>query len=95
MLTQAQMQRYSNESGLRDIMIADWDDFRQLLNRAVPIDRDRITADCVRGFRFLADLTPDERSLAADAHQREQALWGRLRTELATARPAGKPQAVS
>jgi hypothetical protein len=60
----------------------DWDDLRQLVNRAVVIDRDKITADCVRGFGFLAELTPDERGLANDAHQREQALWGRLRTEL-------------
>jgi predicted nucleotidyltransferase component of viral defense system len=61
----------------------DWDDLRQLVNRAVAIDRDRITTDCVRGFGFLTALTPDERSLADDAHQREQALWDRLRTELA------------
>jgi len=53
----------------------DWDDLRQLVNRAVVIDRDKITADCVRGFGFLAELTPDERGLANDAHQREQALW--------------------
>jgi len=60
----------------------DWDDLRQLLNRAVAIDRERITADCVRGFGFLADLTEDERALARDQYQREQALWDRLRTEL-------------
>jgi hypothetical protein len=51
----------------------DWDDLRQLLNRAVVIDRDRITADCVRGFGFLADLTAEERVLASDQHQRERA----------------------
>ena len=56
----------------------DWDDLRDLLNRAVVIDRDRITADCVRGFGFLADLTPDERVLANDKHQREKVLWERL-----------------
>ncbi len=32
----------------------DWDDLRQLLNRAVNIDRDRITRDCVRGFGLAA-----------------------------------------
>ena len=52
---------------------------RQLLNRAVVIDRDRITADCVRGFGFLADLTDDERVLARDQHQREHAVAERLR----------------
>jgi predicted nucleotidyltransferase component of viral defense system len=60
----------------------DWDDLRQLVNRAVVIDRDKINADCVRGFGFLAQLTPDERELTSDAHQREQALWRRLRAEL-------------
>jgi predicted nucleotidyltransferase component of viral defense system len=57
----------------------DWDDLRQLLNRAVVIDRERITADCVRGFGFLAHLTDDEQSLARDPHQREQAAAERLR----------------
>jgi predicted nucleotidyltransferase component of viral defense system len=56
----------------------DWDDLRQLLNRAAVVDRDRITADCVRGFGFLAELTDDERVLANDSHQRERGLWERL-----------------
>lgn len=60
----------------------DWDDLRQLLNRALVIDRDRITADCARGFGFLADLTDDERLLANDQHQRERALAERLKAEL-------------
>jgi predicted nucleotidyltransferase component of viral defense system len=55
---------------------------RQLLNRAVIIDRERITADCVRGFRFLADLTEDEQILARDKYQREQAVAERLRASL-------------
>jgi len=42
----------------------DWHDLRQLLNRAAVIDRDRITAGCVRGFGFLANLTEDERTVA-------------------------------
>jgi hypothetical protein len=58
----------------------DWDDLRQLLNRAVVIDRERITADCVRGFGFLAHLTDDEQSLARDPHQRDQAAAERLRS---------------
>jgi predicted nucleotidyltransferase component of viral defense system len=66
----------------------DLDDLRQLVSRAVIIDRDRITAACVGGFGFLAELTLDERALANDPHQREQALWDRLRTEFAPARPA-------
>jgi len=57
----------------------DWDDLRDLLRRTIEIDRDRITADCVRGFQFLADLTEDERALATDPHQRQHTLADRLR----------------
>ena len=60
----------------------DWDDLRQLLNRAAAIDRDKITSDCVRSFRFLADLTPDERILAGDQYQRERGLAEALRRGL-------------
>ncbi|MGH9383575.1 MAG: nucleotidyl transferase AbiEii/AbiGii toxin family protein [Vicinamibacterales bacterium] len=56
----------------------DWNDLGQLVRRTITIDRDKITADCVRGFRFLLDLTEDERTLAADPHQRERDLWDRL-----------------
>ena len=57
----------------------DWEDLRQLLNRAAVIDRETITAGCVKGFGFLADLTDDERTLASDKYQREQAVAERLR----------------
>ena len=57
----------------------DWEDLRQLLNRAAVIDRERITADCVKGFGFLADLTDDERALASDKYHLEQAVAQRLR----------------
>ena len=62
----------------------DWDDLRDLVRRDARIDRAKICADCVRGFRFLADLTPEERTLANDPHQREQALGERLRRGLLT-----------
>jgi predicted nucleotidyltransferase component of viral defense system len=58
----------------------DWDDLSQLVRRTVAVDRERITADCVRGYRFLLDLTEEERQLANDPHQRERALWEGLRT---------------
>jgi hypothetical protein len=58
----------------------DWDDLRQLLNRAAAIDRGRITAACVVGVGFLANLTDEERVLARDQYQRERALADRLRT---------------
>ena len=57
----------------------DWDDLRQLLNRAVVIDSDRVTTDCLRGFGFLAELAPDEQVLSSDKHQRERALAEELR----------------
>ncbi len=56
----------------------DWDDLGQLVRRTMAIDRHRITADCARGFAFLADLTEEERVLARDQHQRERDLWERL-----------------
>jgi len=56
----------------------DWDDLVELVRRTAVIDREKITADCVRGFRFLAELTPEERVLANDQHQRELALAERL-----------------
>ena len=59
----------------------DWDDLGQLLRRTIVIDRDRITTDCTRGFAFLAELTDDERVLANDRYQREQAMAGRVRGE--------------
>jgi predicted nucleotidyltransferase component of viral defense system len=59
----------------------DWDDLRDLLRRDARIDREKISADCIRGFRFLAELTDDERALARDKNQREQATAERLRVQ--------------
>jgi predicted nucleotidyltransferase component of viral defense system len=66
----------------RDGRDFDWDDLRQLLNRAANIDQNRITADCVRGYAFLRELTEDERTLTRDQYQREQAAADRLRAGL-------------
>jgi len=57
----------------------DWDDLRQLLNRAANVDRERITRDCVRGFGFLANLTEDELTISRDQYHRELAVADRLR----------------
>jgi predicted nucleotidyltransferase component of viral defense system len=57
----------------------DWDDLGQLVRRSVVVDRETITADCIRGYRFLLDLTEEERQLANDPHQREHELWQMLR----------------
>lgn len=62
----------------------DWNDLRQLLRRGIEIDQARITQACIHGFRFLADLTVEERTLASDRYQREYALWDQLRGEVAT-----------
>jgi hypothetical protein len=55
---------------------------RQLLNRTVELDREKICADCVRDFGFLADLTDDERKLAGDRYQRDQATAERQRAQV-------------
>jgi len=64
----------------------DWDDLRDLVRRDARIDRERICADCVRGFRFLAELTPDECTLANDPHLRQDGLANKLREALALGR---------
>ena len=63
----------------------DWDDLGQLVRKTQAIDPARITADCVKGFAFLADLGPEEQALAADPYQREDALWNKLRENLPAA----------
>lgn len=45
------------------------------------IDREKISADCVRGFGFLANLTDDERTLARDRYLHEQTTAEKLRAE--------------
>ena len=60
----------------------DWDDLTQLVRRTVVIDPARISADCVRGFGFLSELTEDELALANDQYQRESVLAERLRAGL-------------
>jgi predicted nucleotidyltransferase component of viral defense system len=60
----------------------DWDDLNQLVRRTVVVDRNRIIADCIRGYRFLLDLTEEERILAADPHQRQRALWQKLKADI-------------
>lgn len=58
----------------------DWDDLNLLVRRTVTVDREKITADCIRGYRFLVELTDEERQLAGDSHQRERTLWQKLKT---------------
>ena len=60
----------------------DWDDLNQLVRRTIAVDPQRITADCIRGYRFLLELTEEERQLANDPHQRQRGLWQTLRTAI-------------
>ena len=60
----------------------DWDDLGQLVRRTQDINREKIIADCIKDFAFLATLTPDEQALANDPYQREHALWERLWIDL-------------
>jgi hypothetical protein len=46
------------------------------------IDRERITAECVRGVGFLAELTEQGRIVTNDWYQREEAAAAKLREEL-------------
>jgi hypothetical protein len=66
----------------RDGRSFDWDDLGQLVRRDLVIDPAEITQTCINNFGFLAELSEDERTLAADPYGREYALWERLRTEL-------------
>jgi len=59
----------------------DWDDLAQLVRKNQDVSRDRIVAECVNGYAFLRELSPDERTLAQDRYQRERTLWQRLSDE--------------
>lgn len=54
---------------LEDARGWDWDDLRTLVRGGVP-DRAAMLARCRERFAFLAELDPDEATLAADGHQR-------------------------
>ena len=60
----------------------DWNDLEHLVHRDRVVDAGKITADCIRGFGFLAEMTREERTLANDQYQRERILWKRLRGSL-------------
>jgi predicted nucleotidyltransferase component of viral defense system len=67
---------------LNDSKAFDWDDLNQLVRRTVVLDGNRIAAECVRGYRFLLDMTEDERQLATDLYQRQRVLGEKLRAEV-------------
>lgn len=60
----------------------DWGDLDQLVRKDQNIDQKKIITACTKGFGYLSDMTEDEATLAADAHQREYALWKKLRADL-------------
>jgi predicted nucleotidyltransferase component of viral defense system len=63
---------------LRDGSSFDWDDLTQLTRHGRPPNRQTMLADCVRGYAFLAAMTEDERTLAADKHQKRRDLRATL-----------------
>lgn len=63
----------------------DWDDLGQLVRRGQQIDPGKIIADCMHGYGFLRDLTPEESTLALDPYQRESELWKQLQFTLSEA----------
>ena len=67
---------------LEDGRAFDWDDLNKLVRRTVVVDRHRIIADCISGYRFLLALTEEERVLAADAHQHQRALLQKLKADM-------------
>jgi predicted nucleotidyltransferase component of viral defense system len=66
---------------IADSKAYDWDDLGQLVRRTQAVDPARIIAECGEGYRFLLDLSDEERQLAADHHQRERGLWKKLHHE--------------
>ena len=64
----------------------DWDDLRQLVRKTQAIEPAEITAACLTGFAFLAELGSEEARLATDPYQHNQALWKSLRDDLPVAR---------
>ena len=60
----------------------DWDDLSQLVRKTAAVDREKITADCIGGYRFLVDLTEEEFQLANDSYQRKRTLWQKLRMDV-------------
>ncbi len=60
----------------------DWSDLGQLVHRDHTVDQKQITSDCAKGYAFLAEMSAEEQTLAADPYQRERGLWEKLRTDL-------------
>jgi hypothetical protein len=60
----------------------DWNDLNDLVHRDARIEPQKKCHDCASGLRFLVDLSPEEHMLAVDPHQKQQALWEKLRGEL-------------
>jgi predicted nucleotidyltransferase component of viral defense system len=61
-----------------DAKAFDWADLIDLTRDGQQPDAAKIIADCVKGYAFLAELTPDELALAKDPHQRRRDIWEKL-----------------
>lgn len=60
----------------------DWSDLDQLVNRDHKIDQEKISIDCSKGYAFLTEMSEEEKTLAADAHEKEKKLWEKLRKKI-------------
>lgn len=48
------------------------------MNKSVVVDREKISAEFVRGYSFLVYLSDEQRRRANDPHQSERASWQTL-----------------
>lgn len=60
----------------------DWADLDQLTNKDHKIDKEKITADCAKGYAFLREMSEEEKTLSADKYGREQSLAEKLRADI-------------
>ncbi|MDE0056099.1 MAG: nucleotidyl transferase AbiEii/AbiGii toxin family protein [Gammaproteobacteria bacterium] len=60
----------------------DWSDLAQLVNKDHVIDQEKISSDCASGYRFLTEMSEDEKTLASNPYENGRALWEKLRNEI-------------
>jgi predicted nucleotidyltransferase component of viral defense system len=61
----------------------DWGDLAQLTRQGQAPDHKKIMAYCVKGYAFLTQLTPDEKTVAEDQYHRSPEVYQRVVASLA------------
>jgi len=51
----------------------DWDDLRRLLRKDQKFDPKKLIRKCIEGYRFLSDLTPEEKKVLLDTKRHHEA----------------------